>query len=317
MSTTGNGQETLLYELPLLGLLAALWGASYLLIKIAVATIPPITLIAMRVSLAAVFLLAVMWFQKVRFPRDWDTWRMLLVQAFFNSIASWTVLAWGQQHIDAGLAGVLNSTSPIFVFFITLLFTRHESVTAWKLTGALLGVIGVALMVGLDVLRGLGQQIAGQLAVLLGALLYAFAAIYGRRFSSISPTVTAAGTMIWATACLGPLSLITDKPWTLNPSVHSVVAAFVLGLLSTGVALLLYFRLIKTIGSMGVASQSYLRAGVSVLLGVFVLGEQITLAIGIGLAAIILGVAAINVPQPVLKARYQLRKRGARHSDLR
>ena len=236
MSTTGNGQENLLYELPLLGLLAALWGSSYLLIKIAVATIPPITLIAMRVSLAAVFLLAVMWFQGARFPRDWSTWRMLLVQAFFNSIASWTVLAWGQQHVDSGLAGVLNSTSPIFVLIITLLFTRHEPVTAWKLTGALLGVVGVALIVGLDALRGLGQQIAGQLAVLLGALLYAFAAIYGKRFSSISPTVAAAGTMIWATACLGPLCLVADKPWTLNPSAHSVVAAVVLGLLSTGVA---------------------------------------------------------------------------------
>jgi drug/metabolite transporter (DMT)-like permease len=314
MSTAGNGQENLLYELPLLGLLAVLWGSSYLLIKIAVATIPPITLIAMRVSLAAVFLLAVMWFQGARFPRDWSTWRMLLVQAFFNSIASWTVLAWGQQHIDSGLAGVLNSTSPIFVLFITLLFTRHEAVTAWKLTGALLGVVGVALIVGLDALRGLGQQIAGQLAVLLGALLYAFAAIYGKRFSSISPAVTAAGTMIWATVCLGPLSLV-DRPWTLKPSAPSVVAAVVLGLLSTGVALLLYFRLIRTIGSMGVASQSYLRAGVSVLLGIFVLGEHITLAIGIGLAAIIIGVAAINIPQRAFNARSRPSESGARHSN--
>jgi drug/metabolite transporter (DMT)-like permease len=315
MSTTGNGQENLLYELPLLGLLAALWGSSYLLIKIAVATIPPITLIAMRVSLAAVFLLAVMWFQGARFPRDWSTWRMLLVQAFFNSIASWTVLAWGQQHVDSGLAGVLNSTSPIFVLLITLLVTRHEPVTARKLIGALLGVVGVALIVGLDAFRGLGQQIAGQLAVLLGALLYAFAAIYGKRFASISPTVTAAGTMIWATGCLGPLCLVADKPWTLNPSAHSVVAAVVLGLLSTGVALLLYFRLIRTIGSMGVASQSYLRAGVSILLGICVLGEQVTLAIGTGLAAIILGVAAINIPPRAFNPRYRSSESGTRHSE--
>ena len=140
--TTGKKPENLQYELALLGLLASLWGSSYLLIKIAVATIPPITLIAMRVSFAAVFLLMVMWYQGARFPRDWSTWRKLLIQAFFNSIASWTVLAWGQQYVDSGLAGVLNSTSPIFVFFITMLFTRHEAVTGWKLAGALLGVIG-------------------------------------------------------------------------------------------------------------------------------------------------------------------------------
>jgi drug/metabolite transporter (DMT)-like permease len=303
MLTSGTGPKNLQYEVALLGLLAGLWGSSYLLIKIAVATIPPITLIAMRVSLAAVFLLMVMWYQGARFPKDWSIWRVLLIQAFFNSIASWTVLAWGQRYVDSGLAGVLNSTSPIFVFFITLLFTRHEAVTGWKLAGAMLGVVGVALIVGVDALDGIGQQIAGQFAVLLGALLYACAAIHGRRFSSISPTVTAAGTMIWATVCLGPLSLVVDKPWTLSPSAGSVVAAVVLGLLCTGVALLLYFRLVKTIGSMGVASQSYLRAGVSVLLGIFVLGEQITLAIGLGLVVIILGVAVINIPFPAFNAR--------------
>ncbi len=282
MSTTRISPTSPQHELALLVLLAGLWGSSYLLIKMAVATIPPITLIAMRVCLAAVFLFLVMRFQRARFPRDWNTWRMLFIQAFFNSIASWTVLAWGQQYVDSGLAGVLNSTSPIFVFFITLLFTRHEAVTVRKLAGALLGLIGVASIVGVDALRGIGEQFAGQVAILLGALLYACAAIYGTRFSSISPTVTAAGTMIWAAACLVPLSLVVDRPWTLNASVRSILAAVVLGLFGTGVALLLYFRLVRTLGSM------------AVLLGIFILGEQITLAIGFGLVAVILGVAVIN-----------------------
>jgi drug/metabolite transporter (DMT)-like permease len=291
---TGN----LAFELALLGLLAGLWGSSYLLIKVAVVAIPPVTLVAMRVSIAAAFLLAVMWKQGARFPTDKNTWRMLLIQAFFNSIAPWTLLAWGQQYVDSGLAGVLNSTSPIFVFFITLLLTRHEVVTGWKLTGASLGVLGVILIVGLDALRGIGQEIAAQLAVLFAALLYAGAAIYGKRFSSMSPTVTSAGTMVWATVCLVPLSLVVDRPWTLKPSASSFLAAIVLGLLCTGGALLLYFRLVRTLGSMGVASQSYLRAGVSVLLGVVVLNEQITPAMGLGLLAIALGVAAINIRGP-------------------
>ena len=309
MPATDYRVKSLPYELVLLGLLAGLWGSSYLLIKIAVATIPPITLIAMRVSLAAVFLLLVMRFQGVQIRRGWSTWQMLLIQAFFNSIASWTVLAWGQQHVDSSLAGVLNSTSPIFVLFITLLFTRHEAVTVWKLTGALLGVVGVALIMGLDALRGVGQQIAGQLAILLGALFYGFAAIYGKRFSSISPTVTATGTMMWATACLVPLSLVVDKPWTLNLSAQSTVAAMVLGVLCTGFALLLYFRLVRTIGSMGVASQSYLRAGVSVVLGTSILGEHITVEIGIGLAAIIIGVVVINVPSRTFNTQQPLSRK--------
>jgi drug/metabolite transporter (DMT)-like permease len=100
--------------------------------------------------------------------------------------------------------------------------------------------------------------------------------------------------MVWATACLVPMSLVIDRPWTLRPSMSSVLAAVALGFFGTGVALLLYFRLVKTVGSMGVASQSYLRAGVSVLLGIFVLGEQLTWSIAIGLVAVILGVVLIN-----------------------
>jgi drug/metabolite transporter (DMT)-like permease len=294
--TTRNGTVNFGRELAWLGLLAGLWGSSYLLIKVALVTIPPITVIAMRVTLAAAFLIAVMWWQGERLPAHWNMWRMLLIQAFFNSIASWTVLAWGQQHVDSSLAGVLNSTSPIFVFFMTALITRHEPATAWKLVGALLGVVGVTLIVGMEALRGIGQHIAGQLAVLAGAALYACAAIYGRRFASTPPTVTAAGTMIWATACLVPMSFAVDRPWTLSPSAVSVGAAVVLGLFCTGVALLIYFRLVRTIGSMGVASNSYLRAGVSVLLGVLLLGERITPETGIGLAAVILGVGLINIP---------------------
>jgi len=109
--------------------------------------------------------------------------------------------------------------------------------------------------------------------------------------------------MIWATVCLGPLSLAVDRPWTLKPSATSVIAAIVLGLFCTGVALLLYFRLVRTIGSMGVASQSYLRAGVSVLLGIFVLGEHVTQAIALGLVAILLGVAVINISVPAFSVR--------------
>ena len=288
-------QENLVFELALLALLAGLWGSSYLLIKVAVVGIPPVTLIAIRVSLAAVLLIAILRLQHARLPKDSQTRRLLLVQALLGSVVPWTLLAWGQQYIDSGLAGVLNSTSPIFVFLITLLVTRHEAVTPWKLAGALLGVVGVALIMGVDVLRGLGQQVAGQAAVLLSAFLFALAAIHGKHFSSIPPTVTAAGTMVWSSVCLIPLSLAIDEPWILEPSALSIAAAIALGIFNTGVAMLIYFRLVRTLGSMGVASQSYLRIGVSVLLGVVVLGEQVTPAMGLGLAAIVLGVLAINL----------------------
>ena len=205
-------------EFALLGLLALLWGSSYLLIKVAVETIPPVTLIASRVAMAAAFLLVVVAWKGEHLPRDGRTWRMLFVQACFNSIGAWTVLAWGQQYVDSGLASVLNSTSPIFVFLISLLFIRHESATGLKLLGACLGVVGVTLIVGVDALAGLGQQVAAQLAVLLGAVLYAGAAIHGKRFSHLKSSVAAAGTMIWATVCLVPLSMVMEQPWPRSRS---------------------------------------------------------------------------------------------------
>ena len=294
---SNEAKPVLAVELGFLGLLALLWGSSYLFIKIAVADIPPVTLIAVRVTIAAVFLLAVLCWQGEMLPRNARTWRMLFVQAFFNSIGAWTVLAWGQQYIDSGLASVLNSTSPLFVFFFTLLVTRHEATSWLKLFGACLGLVGVVLIVGTDALAGLGQQVLGQLAALAGAILYACAAIYGKKFSHLSATATATGTMICASMVLVPLSLILERPWTLSPSADAILATSVLGLVCTGIALLIYFRLIKSIGSLGVASQAYLRAGVGVMLGIFVLGEQITPIIGIGLLAAIIGVAAINIPR--------------------
>ena len=282
------------FDYLLLGLLALLWGSSYLFIKVAVAEIPPLTLIAVRVSLAALFLLAVMAVFGIGLPRDARTWSRLLVQAFCNSIGAWTLLAWGQQYVDSGLASVLNSTAPIFVFFITFAITRHEPAGPVRLAGALLGVAGVVMIVGIDVLDGLGRSVAGQLAVLASAILYAFAAIHGRHFSHLSPVATAAGTMVVASIVLVPASLATDAPWSLSPSPAALGAALALAIGSTGLALLIYFRLVSTLGSLGVASQAYLRAGVGVALAVLVLGETLSPAVMLGLCAAIIGVIAIN-----------------------
>lgn len=251
----------------------------------------------MRVTGAAAFLVAVLAARAQRLPRDARTWRMLLVQSFLNSIGAWTVMAWGQQFVDAGLASVLNSTSPIFVVVFATLATRNEPLDIRRLAGAALGMLGVLPIVGTDVLRGLGDQVAGQIACLVGAALYAGAAVYGKRFGHVGAVGTAAGTMILASVVLVPLALVADRPWTLSPSAAALAATGVLSILCTGVALVIYLRLVETLGSMGVASQSYLRAGIGVILGDVVLGGTFTSTIGLGLLATIAGVALINWPR--------------------
>lgn len=286
--------ESLAKEYVLLAVLAALWGSSYLLIKLALASIPPISVMAFRVSLAAVFLLLVMRWRGERFPTDTQSWRDLFVQSLLNSSVAWLVLAWGQQFIDSGLAGVLNSTSPLFVFLLTL---RTAARSAARMAGVALGFIGVVTVIGWSALAGATQQsVLAQAAVLFGAFLYACAAINGKRLAQHSPLVTATATMLWAALCLVPLSFVVDQPWTLQPTASSITASVVLAFACTGIALIIYFRLIKTLGAMGVASQSYLRAGVSVALGLVILGEQPSATVLIGLAIIIVGVVLINQP---------------------
>ncbi|SDR06171.1 DMT family transporter [Pseudovibrio sp. Tun.PSC04-5.I4] len=282
------------FEYVLLGVLAFLWGSSYLLIRVAVQEIPPVTLIAGRVLIAAVFLAGILVLRREKLPRDLKVWRYLLIQACFNSILAWTVLAWGQQRIDSGMASVLNSTSPLFVILILLCRSSRLSVAPLQILGALVGLLGVVLIIGFNALEGLGDQVAGQFAALVGAFLYGCAAVYGKRFSHLSPVVVASGTMIWACLFLIPSSLMVEQPWELRPSMEALLSVLVLGSLCTGVALILYFRLVRTLGALGVASQAYLRAGVGVLLGFFILGEQIDLIVGVGLGLCLLGVVLVN-----------------------
>ena len=286
-------------ELALLALLAMLWGSSYLLIKVALATIPPFTLMAIRVTLAAVFLILAVRLRDEHLPTDSRSWRDLFVQSLLNSSVAWLVLAWGAQYVPSGMAGVLNSTSPLFVFLLTAFSSKTSSSNTNslpKIAGVILGFIGVLLVVGVDSLRGLGQQALAQAAVLFGAFLYACAALNGKRLAHLSPLVTATGTMLWAAVILVPLSLLLERPWTLTPSTTSLSAAATLAIMCTGIALIIYFRLMQSIGAMGVASQSYLRAGVSVLLGLIVLGEQLSATVLTGLIVTIVGVALINWP---------------------
>src|SRR5438552_990128 len=160
-------------ELALLVLLATLWGGSYTFIKLGVATIPPITLIAARTAIAGALLVAIMHWRGIKLPRDAATWRRFLFQACLNSVIPWTLIAWGERFLDAGLATILNSTSPIFTFLLTAAITRHEAVTGRKLFGTLAGIVGICLIVGVQALSGLGEELAAQVATVLATVCYA------------------------------------------------------------------------------------------------------------------------------------------------
>jgi drug/metabolite transporter (DMT)-like permease len=283
-------------ELLLLFLLATLWGGSYTLIKLGVATIPPITLIAARTSIAGVLLLFIMYCRGVRVPNDPATWRRFLFQAVLNSVIPWTLIAWAERSVDAGLATILNSTSPIFTFFLTLAVAHQETPSVRKLFGVAAGMAGICLIVGFQAFQGLGEQLVAQIAIVVATVCYAGAAVFGRGFKGLDPMAPAAGSLLCGAAILAPLSIAVERPWTLAPSTSSMLALLALAVFSTAFAFVIYFRLIQTLGPVGTTAQAYLRVPIGVALGVVLLGESLPPTAWIGLCCVVIGVSAMTIP---------------------
>lgn len=283
-------------ELLLLLALATLWGASYTFIKIGIKTISPVTLIAARTLIAGAILLAVIKWRGLSLPRDAANWRRFLFQACLNSVFPFTLIAWAEHEIDAGVAAILNSTTPIFAFLLTALITRHEAVNARKFLGVVAGLTGTGLIIGFEAFRGLGDELLPQLAVVIATVCYAGAAIFGKKFAGLDPLVPAAGSLVSGAILLVPASLAIDRPWTLTPSAPSLLALLCLSVFSTALAFAIYFRLVHTLGSVGATAQAYVRVPIGVAIGIVFLGEAPSRTAWIGLGCVILGVAAMTMP---------------------
>jgi drug/metabolite transporter (DMT)-like permease len=285
------------FELVLLMLLGILSGIPYALTKITLATIPPITMVAARVSLAAIVLWIAVFALKCKLPKRKDLVPRLFVQGCLACILPYTLLAFGQRSVDSALAAILNSTTPLFVCLISLAWTRHEKLSFGRLFGVSIGLAGVVMIAGASALPGIGQSAFGQATIILATVASAVSVIHGRRFADVAPEITAAGTLTFAALVLVPLCFVVEAPLQSVPSAASVAALFVNAIVATAFGFVVYFRLIRTIGSMGTASAGYLKLAVGVLIGCTLMGETLTWTAGAGFLAILLGVAAINLRQ--------------------
>jgi drug/metabolite transporter (DMT)-like permease len=284
------------FELLLLVVLATLWGGSYTFIKLGVATIPPVTLIAGRTLIAAALLLVIMAGRGVRMPDDAASWRRFLFQACLNSVIPWTLIAWAERSVDAGLATILNSTSPIFTFFLTLVIAHQDKPSWRKLFGVIAGMAGICLIIGVQALHGFGEQLVAQVAIVVATICYAGGAVFSRGFKGLDPIAPAAGSLLCGAAILLPVSMVAERPWNVMPSATSLLALAGLAAFSTAIAFVIYFRLIQTLGSVGTTAQAYLRVPIGVALGVLLLDERLAPTAWIGLACVVVGVAAMTIP---------------------
>ena len=277
--------------LALLGL-GIIWGSSFLFIKLAVRTVPPITLATVRVLLAAISLCIVLRVRKLRLPWFGSTWAVFLLVGLLNGALPFTLISAAEIYIDSGLAAILNASMPIFTIFIAHFFTSDERLTWLRVAGVLVGLSGVVVLVGPEALYGIGTNFWAQMAVVGAALSYALGAILGRRFLKGYPAViSATGQFIGGAVILIPFSLFVDSPWTLRPSWTALGALASLSLLGTSFAYLLYYYLLKNAGATYTSLVTYLLPLTGVLWGVLLLGENLRWQALLAMALILGGVA--------------------------
>jgi drug/metabolite transporter (DMT)-like permease len=279
----------------LLVALSLLWGGSFFFGKVAVLELPPLTVAFGRVAIAAAILIALARITGVALPATLAAWRPFAIMGLLNNAIPFVLILWGQTHIPSGLAAILNATTPLFTVLVAHAATRDERLTPSRLVGVTIGLGGVAVMIGPDLLRDLGSNVAAQGACLLAAISYAFAGIYGRRFRGEPALRVAAGQLVMSSLMLAPLALVLDRPWTLTPPSAAAWAALMgTAILSTALGYLIYFRVLARAGATNVLLVTFLIPVSAILLGTLILGEQLAVQHIAGMAAIALGLAAID-----------------------
>ena len=277
--------------------LALIWGGAFFFIGVAVKHVEPLTYVWLRLTIAA----AAMWLvlrwkgQALGLPRE--AWRSILLLALLNNALPFSLFGWAQTHIASGLASILNATTPIWGVVVAHLFTRDERMTPRKVAGVLLGVGGVALMIGPTLLSNLGNSVLAQLACVAASLSYALAAVWARRFrrQGLSPMSVTTGQLTAGALMMLPMMLLVGQPWTrAMPPLSAWGAIVALALVCTAFGYVLYFRLIDSSGATNALLVTLLVPPVAILLGALFLGEILAPQDFLGLGLIALGLAAID-----------------------
>jgi drug/metabolite transporter (DMT)-like permease len=278
----------------LLFLLAALWGSSYVFIKIAVVTITPITFVAARVTISAAAMLIYLRLIDIRLPADRGSWFLISLVGVTGNTFALLFLTWGVRAIDSGLAATLLATVPLFTMLIAHLFLANERLTARNLIGIVIGFSGMIILAWPTLFLERSGSLLGQLLVVLASLSYAVSFVVAARVKQVDPTAAATGSIIAAAATMIPISLVWDQPWNLTPSTEALWSLALVSLFGTAAAQILFFLLVHRAGATFMSVSGYLVPLIGVLLGAVALGERPDIFAFVALVLILGGVAMVE-----------------------
>ena len=257
----------------LLLVLSVLWGGSFFFVGVAVKELPALTIVLARVALAAAFLLPLVLAVGLRLPATPTEWMPFVVMSILNNVLPFSFITFGQKAIASGLASVLNATTPLFTLVIVHVLA-DEKLQARKVLGVVLGIFGVAILMGWARLDSDITSLTGMLLCLAGSLSYGFAALWGRRLRATPPLVAATCQLLASSAILALLAALADQPWTLPwPTAPTLLALMGLAALSTSLAYVIFYRILSVSGPSNVMLVTLLIPVTGLGLGVTVLGE--------------------------------------------
>lgn len=271
-------------------LLAMIWGGSFLSIRVALDEITPLTSVAHRTTWAMLVLWAVIAVMRIPLPRDPKIWFSFLVMGLLNNVIPFTLMAWGQLHIESGLTSILNAFTAVVGVVIASLFFADERITLRKGIGVILGFFGVAVAIGLDNFRSFDLRSLAQLAVIGGTVAYAIAGVWARkRLVGMPPQMAAAGMLTGSTVIMLPLVYFIEGPLTFDLQLRTVLAIGYYAIIATAFAYLLYYRVLAMAGSGNLMLVTLLVAPLAITLGAIVLNEKLWANAYLGFGILALG----------------------------
>ncbi|HXF53554.1 MAG TPA: DMT family transporter [Hyphomicrobiaceae bacterium] len=271
-------------------LLAAIWGSSFLFIKIGVESVPAVPMTTLRIGLAAVLMMALARTYGEWFPTDRRLWPFILLAGLFGNALPFTLISWGEERIDSGLAAILMAPMPLTTLVLAHLFTE-EKLNTGKLAGVILGILGLVVLIGPDSLTRLGEDTVRQLAVAAAGCCYAVNAVASKWLTGGSRIGMAAAVMVASTLFMAPLSLLEPSDWLFAPTPASVAAIVVLAVMQTAIGTLLMLGIVARQGASFFSQINFLIPLFGVMWGALVLAERPSPNAVVALALILAGVA--------------------------
>jgi drug/metabolite transporter (DMT)-like permease len=284
----------------LLAVLSILWGGSFFFNSAALRELPPLTLVFLRVAIGAALLLPLLRIQKIGFPGSVAGWAPFVAIGLLNNVVPFSLIAMGQTFVPGGLASILNATTPLFTV-IVMAVAGEEALRMRRVAGVVVGLAGVIILRGWGVAVGTGQGV-GILLCLGGAFSYGLAALAARRLLKESPPLgTAAFQLMASTVMMVIVAGVVEQPWRLPmPGITTWLAVLGLAGLSTALAYIVFFQILRRSGATNVMLVTLLIPVTAILLGYLVLGEPISLREIAG--ACVIGSALLVIDGRVLKA---------------